>query len=151
MLKNSAKFLPNRTGQNQPNPEPNRNFGRLLLPSTYFFPFDSSPETNFFVEYCSKVLIDILTSLPELNSFKIFCLSSFLLDEIILATIHSVKFLSLGFWPCHYCLELSPVFINCYTIVDTVLLHIDKFLVIPDTLTAFWNILHIAALTPSGI
>ena len=31
MLKNSAKFLPNRTGQNQPNPEPNRNFGRFLF------------------------------------------------------------------------------------------------------------------------
>ena len=32
MLKNSAKFFaePNRTGQNQPNPKPNRNFGRFL-------------------------------------------------------------------------------------------------------------------------
>ena len=30
MLENLGKFLPNRTGQNQPNPEPNRNFGRFL-------------------------------------------------------------------------------------------------------------------------
>ena len=122
-----------------------------MLPSKHlFFSKDSSPETNFF-EYCPKVLIDILTSLPELNSFKLFCLGSFLLAEIILATIRSVKLLSLCFWPCHYCLELSPVFLNCCTILDTVFFHIDKFLVIPDTLTPFWNILHIAVLTPSGI
>ena len=113
------------------------------------------PKTLFrkpiFFEYCSKVLTDILTSLPELNSFKIFCLGSFLLAEIILATIRCVKLLSLGFWPCNFCLELSPVFLNCCIILDTVLLHIDKFLVIPDTLIPFCNILHIASLTPSGI
>ena len=84
-----------------------------------------------FFEYCSKVLTDILTSFPVLNSFKIFCLGSFLLAEIILATIRCVTLLS--------------------SLLDTVLLHIDKFLVIPDTLTPFWNILHIAALTPSGM
>ena len=81
----------------------------------------------------------------------IFCLGSFLLAEIILATIRNVKLLNLGFWPYHYCLELSPVFLNSCKILDTVLFHIDKFLVIPDTLTPSWNILHIAALTPSGI
>ena len=95
-----------------------------------------------FFNYCSKVLTDILTSFPVLNSFKIFCLGSFLLAEIILATIRSVTLLSLGFWPCNFCLELSPAFLNCYTILDTALFHIDKFLVIPDTLTPFWNILH---------
>ena len=39
--KSSAKFLPNRIGQNQPNPEPrtkpNRNFGRFLVPYTLKF------------------------------------------------------------------------------------------------------------------
>ena len=115
-----------------------------------FFPKTLLRKTIFF-KYCSKVLIDILTSLPELNSFKIFCLGSFLLAEIILATIRSVKLLSLGFWPCHYCLELSQVFLNCCTILYTVLLHTDKFLVIPDTLTPFWSISHITALTPSWI
>ena len=104
-----------------------------------------------FFEYYSKVLTDILTSFPVLNSFRIFCLGSFRLAEIILATICSVTLLSLGFWPCNFCLELSPAFLNSYTILSTILLHIDKFLVIPDTLTPFWNILHIAALTPSGM
>ena len=122
-----------------------------MLPSKHlFFPYDSSPEAIFF-EYCSKVLTNVLTSFPVLNSFKIFCLGSFLLAEIILAMIRSVTLLSLGFWSCNFCLELSPAFLNCYAILDTVLLHIDKFLVIPDTLTPFWNILHIAALTPSGM
>ena len=122
----------------------------ILLPSTCFFPKILLRKPIFF-EYCSKVLTDILTSLPELNSFKIFCLDSFLQAEVILATIRSVKLLSLGFWPCNFCLRLSPVFLNCCTILDTVLLHIDKFVVIPDTLIPFWNILHIASLTPSGI
>ena len=122
-----------------------------MLPSKHLFFSQRLFSGNQFFEYCSKVFFDILISLPELNSFKIFSLGSFLLAEIILATIQSVKLLSLGFWPCHYCLELSPVFLNCCTILDTVLFHIDKFLVIPDTLTPLWNILHIAALTPSGI
>ena len=117
-----------------------------FLPSTCFFP-KTHLRKPIFCEYCSKALTDILTSFPILNSFKIFCLGSFLLAEIILATIHSVTLLSLGFWPCSFCLELSPAFLNCYTILDTVLLHIDKFLVIPDTVTPFWNILHIATLT----
>ena len=122
-----------------------------MLPSKHlFFPKTLLLKPIFF-EYYSKVLTDILTSFSVLNSFKIFCLGSFLLAEIILATIRSVTLLSLGFWPCNFCLELSPGFLNCYTIPDTVLLHIDKFLVIPDTLTPFWNILHIAALTPSGM
>ena len=99
----------------------------------------------------SSLLIDIFTSPPELNSFKIFCLGSFLLAEIILAMIRSVKLLSLGFWPCNFCLGLSPVFLNCCTILNPVLLHIGKFLAIPDTLTPFWNILHVATLTPLGI
>ena len=122
-----------------------------MLPSKHlFFRYDSSPEANFF-EYCSKVLTDVLTSFPVLNSFKIFCLDSFLLAEIILATIRIVTLLSLGFWPCNFCLEFSPAFLNCYTILDTVLLRIDKFLVIPDTLTPSWHILHITALTPSAM
>ena len=90
-------------------------------------------------------------SLRLFSGSQFFCLGSFLLADIILATICSVTILSFGFWPCNFCLELSPALLNCYTILDTVLLHIDKFLVIPDTLTPFWNILHIAALTPSGM
>ena len=121
-----------------------------MLPSKHlFFSLRLFSGSQFFFEYCSKVLTDILTSFPVLNSFKIFCLGSFLLAEIILATICSVTLLILGFWPCNFCLELSLAFLNCYTILDTVLLHIDKFLVIPDTFTPFWNILHIAALSPS--
>ena len=122
-----------------------------MLPSKHLFFPKTLLQKPIFFEYCSKVLTDILTSFPVLNSFKIFCLGSFLLAEIILATIHSVTLLSLGFWPCNFCLELSPAFLICYTILDIVLLHIDKFLVIPDTLTPFWNIIYIAALTPSGM
>ena len=122
-----------------------------MLPSKHlFFSLRLFSGSQFFFEYCSKVLTDILTSFPVFNSCKIFCLGSFLLAEIILATIHRVTLLSLGFWLCNFCLELSPA-LKCYTILDTVLLRIDKFLVIPDTLTPFWNILHIAALTPSGM
>ena len=122
-----------------------------MLPSKHLVFPKTLLQKPIFFEYCSKVLTDILTSFPVLNSFKIFCLGFFLLAEIILATIRSVTLLSLGFWPCNFYLELSPAFLNCYTLLDTVLLHIDKFLVIPDTLTPFWNILHIAALTPSGM
>ena len=124
-----------------------------MLPSKHLLVSKTLLRKPIFFEYCSKDPTDILTSFPVLNSFKIFCLGSFLLAEIILATIRSVTLISLGFWPCNFCLELSPAFLNYCTILDTVLLHIliDKFLVIPDTLTPFWNILHIAALAPSGM
>ena len=118
-----------------------------MLPSKHLF----FPGSQFFLNIVQKSSLIFWLHFLYWIHLKFFCLGSFPLAEIILATIRSITLLSLGFWPCNFCLELSPAFLDCYTILDTVLLHIDKFLVIPDTLTPFWNILHIAVLTPSGM